>query len=155
MSSVSRLKNSPAKSKMIILLTDGMNNAGKIDPVAAARVAASSGVKIYTIGAGTKGFAPFPVKDFWGRRRYQNVQIDLDETTLNEIARLTNGRYFRATDTESLKRTYVEIDALEKSEIEQLGFKEYRQLYGWFLGAGLMVLFFQLILVNTIFMTVP
>ena len=154
-SSVSRLKDSKAKSKIIILLTDGVNNAGKVDPLSAARAAEALGIKIYTIGAGTKGYAPFPVTDFFGRRGYQNVLIDIDENTLKEIAKITNGEYFRATDTESLKKIYQQIDKLEKTKIEQVGYKEYKELFPWVLGLSLMILFLQILLENTLFFKIP
>lgn len=152
---VSRLKETESKSKIIILLTDGANNAGKIDPLTAARTAQALGIKIYAIGAGTKGLAPYPVTDFFGRQRYRQVQIDIDENLLKEIADITGGRYFRATDTSSLRDIYSDIDQLEKTEIEEKGFREYEELYGWFLGLALLFLFVELILDNTIFLKVP
>lgn len=154
-SSVSRLQNSKAKSKVIILLTDGVNNAGKIGPVEAARIAEAYGIKIYTIGAGTKGRVPYPVTDPWGRKRYQNVIIEIDEAVLKEVADITDGKYFRATDTESLREIYKEIDALEKVKIEEYGYKEYKELFGYFLMAALMVLLLEVILANTIFLKIP
>ena len=102
-SALARLKNSDAKSKIIILLTDGMNNAGKVDPLKAAEIAGAMHVKIYTIGAGSKGPVPFPVQDVFGRKFYQQMQIDLDEDTLKKIASTTGGQYFRATNTETLR----------------------------------------------------
>ena len=154
-SSLIRLKKSKAKSKVIILLTDGMNNAGKVDPSAAAAAAQAMGVKIYTIGAGTKGLAPFPMPDFFGKKMYQQVQIDIDEQMLTQIATDTGGRYFRATDTDSLKDIYKQIDSLEKSKIEQRGFKQYEPLYGMFLTAAFMLLVIYLVLINTYFLKVP
>jgi Ca-activated chloride channel family protein len=154
-SSVARLEHSDAKSKVIILLTDGVNNTGKIAPVEAARIAKAFGVKVYTIGAGTKGAVPFPVLDPWGRKFYQQVVIELDEKVLREIADTTGGKYFRATDTESLREIYKEIDALEKIKIEEYGYKEYRELFGYFLIAALLVLCSEIILANTVFLKVP
>jgi len=154
-SSVARLKNSDAKSRVIILLTDGVNNAGKIGPIEAARVAEAFGVKIYTIGAGTKGYAPFPARDLWGRTVYQNVLIELDEEMLQEVADITDGKYFRATDAESLRSVYKEIDALEKIKIEEHGYKEYKELFGFFLIAALMVLCLEAVLARTVFLKVP
>src|SRR3989338_10885548 len=154
-SSLARLKKSEAKSKIIILLTDGMNNAGEIDPLAAARVAQALGVKIYTIGAGTKGLVPFPVQDFYGRKVYQRVQIDLDEETLQKIAAVTAGKYFRATDTESLRQIYREVDALEKTEIEEHGYFEYEELFDRVLLAALGILLAQILLSQTLFFQVP
>lgn len=154
-SSLSRLKKSHAKSKVIILLTDGMNNAGKIDPLEAAQAARAFGVKIYTIGAGTKGYVPFPVIDMWGRKVYQKVQINIDEETLAKIAELTRGKYFRATDTNSLKNIYKEIDALEKVQIEQLEFKQYKELFFYFVLAGLFLLILELIVSHTLILKIP
>lgn len=154
--SVSRLKTSHAKSKVVILLTDGLSNAGKIDPLTAAKAAAAYGIKVYTIGAGTDaGFAPFPVKDLWGRTVYQNVQIDLDEKTLKEIARLTKAEYFRATDTESLRKTYAQIDQLEKTEIEETGYKEYKELFPAFLLGALLLLLLESIMSLTLLLRIP
>ncbi|MDP8212601.1 MAG: VWA domain-containing protein [Candidatus Zapsychrus exili] len=154
-SSLSRLDQSQAKSKIIILLTDGVNNAGKVEPLKAAEAAKPLGVKIYTIGAGTNGLAPFPTRDLFGRKVYRQVRVDLDEKTLKEIADITEGQYFRATDTESLREIYKEIDKLEKTEIEETGYREYKQLFGYFLLAALALLFIELILINTIFLQIP
>jgi Ca-activated chloride channel family protein len=154
-SSLARLKKSQAKSKMIILLTDGINNAGKIAPLEAAEAARALKVKVYTIGAGTKGFVPFPVTDVWGRRYYQEVRIDIDEATLQEIAAITGAKYFRATDTESLRQIYQEIDAMEKTEIEEFGYREYRELFVVVLALGLILLFIEMILSNTLLLRLP
>jgi Ca-activated chloride channel family protein len=154
-SSVARLRSSEAKSKVIVLLTDGIHNAGKLNPLEAARVAESLGIKIYTIGAGTKGYAPFPATDFFGRTVYQNILIEIDEKTLQEIAKITGGQYFRATDTESLRQIYKEIDALEKTKIEQVGFLEYEELFHWFLLVALIFLLMQILLEQTVFLKVP
>ena len=130
--SINRLRESKAKSKTIILLSDGSNNQGELDPITAADLAANFDIKIYTVAAGTRGLAPFPVKDAWGRQFIQQVQVDVDEETLQEIARITNGRFFRATENESLKEVYREIDALERTEIELTEYKNYTELYSWF-----------------------
>lgn len=163
-SALSRLRNSKAstqggsasggKSKIIILLTDGVNNAGKVDPASAAQAAKAMGVKIYTIGAGTKGYAPYPM-EIWGRKVYQKVQINIDEDMLRQVADITGGKYFRATDTNSLQEIYKEIDRLEKIEIETLYYKEYQELFGWFLSAALGLLFLELMLVNTVLLRIP
>ncbi len=153
--SVARLKGSESKSKVVVLLTDGINNAGSVDPLNAARAAQASGIKIYTIGAGTKGHAPYPVKDFFGRTFYQDVKIDIDEDVLKKISRVTNGLYFRATDTESLHKIYKEIDSLEKSKIEETGYREYKELFVYFLGAALLLLLAEIVLVNTLFLRIP
>ncbi len=153
--SVARLKNSQAKSKVLILLTDGISNAGSIDPLSAARLAQASGVKIYTIGAGTKGFAPYPVQDFFGRTVYQNVKIDIDEDVMKKISAMTNGKYFRATDTDSLRNIYKEIDSLEKTKIEEIGYRQYKELFVYVLAAALVLLLFEILLVNTLFLKIP
>jgi Ca-activated chloride channel family protein len=154
-SSVIRLNKSQAKSKIIILLTDGVNNAGKIDPITAAQNAAALKVKVYTIGAGTKGLAPFPVTDMFGRHFYQTVQIDIDEASLTKIAEMTQGKYFRATDTESLRQIYKEIDRLEKTKIEQTGYKQYEELFWIAVLVSLALLFIEIILSNTLFLRIP
>jgi len=154
-SSLSRLKTSEAKSRVIILLTDGMNNAGKVDPLAAARAARAMGIKIYAIGAGTKGYAPFPTTDLFGRKVYQKVLIDLDEKTLKEIAEVTGGKYFRATDTESLRKIYDEIDTLEKTAIEEYGYFEYTELFDKLLLGALLILLIEILLSHTVFLRIP
>ena len=134
-----RLTGGEGKSRVLILLTDGVNNSGEIDPITAARAASAVGVKIYTIGVGSMGSAPFPVDDKVFGKRYVSVPVQIDEAILQNIASITEGRYFRATDTETLSRIYREIDTLEKSKIEIEQFKKTRE---WFilpllLGAGL------------------
>lgn len=154
-SSLNRLKDTKAKSKIIILLTDGMNNAGKISPLTAADAAKALGIKIYTIGAGSKGLVPFPAQDFWGRKVYQNVKIDIDEETLKKIAEETKAKYYRATDTESLREIYKEIDALEKTEFEEKAYLRYKELFSGFLISGLIFLILEFILSNTILRKMP
>lgn len=154
-SSLNRLKDTEAKSKIIILLTDGVNNAGKISPLTAAQVAKALGIKIYTIGVGSKGLVPYPVQDLWDRTVYQNVQIDIDEAILKKIADETDGKYYRATDTESLREIYKEIDSLEKITIEETGFYEYKELFPNFLIPGLLIIIMVIILSNTIFRKIP
>jgi len=149
------LKESKAKSRVVILLTDGINNAGEIDPIAAARAAQAMGIKIYTIGAGTKGAVPFPAQDFFGRKVYQRVMIDLDEKTLRQIADITGGKYFRVTDTESLRQVYKEIDSLEKTKIEEVGYFEYDELFDKVLLLALAVLLVEIIVTSTVFLKVP
>jgi len=129
---INRLRDSKAKSKTIILLSDGSNNQGELDPVTAADLAAKFEIKIYTVAAGTQGMAPYPVTDAWGRQVIQKVKVDVDEESLREIAQITNGRFFRATDNASLKEVYREIDALERTEIEVTEYKNYTELYSWF-----------------------
>ncbi len=154
-SGVNRLRDVPGKSKVLILLTDGINNAGKIEPLAAAKAAKAVGVRVYTIGAGTRGLAPFPVVDMFGRRSYQNVQIDIDEDTLQKIAELTGGQYFRATDTESLKAIYDQIDKLEKVKIEEKGYRQYEEYFDKVLLVALLVLLIEVVLGRTVFLKIP
>jgi len=154
-SSVMRLKTSDAKSKIIILLTDGVNNAGDIDPIDAARAAEAFGIKIYTIGAGSKGRVPFPARDLFGRKAYQKVRIDIDEKSLKEIADVTGGKYYRATDTQSLINVYKEIDALEKTKIEEIGFSEYEELFDLVLLLALALLVLEIILSRTLLLRLP
>lgn len=153
--SANRLKNLQAKSKVVILLTDGVNNSGSIQPVTAAEAAAALKVKVYTIAAGTKGKAPFPVQDYLGRTRYRNVPTDVDEPTLKEIAKLTQGEFFRATDTEELENIYAKIDELEKTEIKLKNFTYYDELFFYPLLAGLLFLLLEFALVNTRLKTLP
>lgn len=154
-SSVERLKNTKAKSKVIILLTDGRNNAGEIDPFTAAEIARTFGIKIYTIGAGTKGLAPFPAVDLFGNRVMKQVKIDIDDDALREITKITDGRYYRATDTESLKEIYSQIDKLEKTESEVTQYTEYNELFHYFLLPALGLLLLELGLTKTKFRKIP
>ncbi len=116
------------KSKVIILLTDGENNAGQLEPIQAAELAQTMGIKVYTIGVGTKGQAPVPVTDALGRKSLQWMQVNIDEATLEKVASITGGKYFRATDTDSLANIYAEIDQLEKTNVEAQHFVDYREL---------------------------
>lgn len=115
---INRLRESDAKSKVIILLTDGVNNRGEIAPLMAAEIAADMGIKVYTIGVGTRGKAPYPAVDMFGNMSFQMMDVEIDEQTLEQIAQTTSGRYFRATDRQSLKEIYDEINAMEKSKVE-------------------------------------
>jgi Ca-activated chloride channel family protein len=155
-----RLKDSNAKSKVMILLTDGANNAGEIPPLTAAKAAKEFGIKIYTIGIGKEGQVPMPVtvqNPFTGQT-YQDVQMvqsDLDEPTLQEIAKTTNGTFFRAQNSEKLREIYDQIDKLEKTEIKTTIFTSYEErFYPWLL-AGFIVLLLELLLQNTRFRRIP
>lgn len=128
---LSKLKDLKSESKVVILLTDGVSNSGKVDPANAAELAKAVGVKVYTIGAGTKGRVPFPARDIFGNKAYQWAVVDLDEVSLKHIAELTGGLYFRADSTETLKKIYDSIDQLEKSEIEMTLYGEYQELFVW------------------------
>ncbi len=129
--SINRLRESEAISKTIILLSDGSNNQGELDPITAADLAAKFDIKIYTVAAGTHGLAPYPVTDAWGRQVIQKVQVDVDEESLKEIAKITGGQFFRATDNKSLQKVYQEIDELERTEIEVTEYQNYTELYSW------------------------
>ena len=150
---VNRLKESRAKSKVIILLTDGQNNSGEIDPVTAADLAVTYGIKIYTIGAGSRGTAPYPVQDPIFGKRYQNVKVDIDEEMLQQIASMTQGAYFRATDTERLQEIYDRIDQLEKTEIEELIYTDYQDLYLRFLLPAFLLILLGLLSEKVFFRT--
>ncbi len=152
---VSRLEASEAKSKIVILLTDGQSNAGKVPPLTAAESAKALGYRVYTIGAGTRGAAPYPQTDPFGRKVYVNVPVDVDEDTLRHIAETTGGKYFRATDTESLRLIYQEIDQLEKTEQEGLQYLEYEELYVWLALAALLLLAGEAVLAQTWLRTLP
>jgi len=154
-SSLNRLKNTEAKSKVIVLLTDGLSNAGKISPLMAAEAAKALKVKIYTIGAGSKGSAPYPKKGPWGQTVHRRIKSEIDEATLQKIAQETNGKYFRATDTASLKNVYSEIDLLEKTIVEETGFQQYGELFHLFLLPGLALLVLEIILANTFLRKLP
>ena len=155
LSSLDRLSDTKAKSNLIILLTDGVNNAGKTSPLESAEMAKALGVKIYTIGAGTKDLVPYPVRTSWGETKYRMIKIEIDENTLKKMARTTNGRYFRATDTKLLKESYREIDKLEKTAIEETGYRKYKELFPIFLLAGLLFLMLEIIASNTFLRKLP
>ena len=154
-SSLNRLRKSKAKSKIIILLTDGRNNVGNISPLTAAEAAKALKIKIYTIGAGAKGFVAYPVRDFFGNTAYEQIQIDIDEDTLTKIADITGAKYFRATDTQSLKKIYLEIDRLEKTPFKEKGYQEYNELFPVFLIPGIGLLILEIVLANTILRKIP
>lgn len=153
--SCNRLRTSKTKSKVIILLTDGVNNAGNVSPLMASDAAKAFGIKIYTIGVGTKGLVPYPFKDVYGRTVYQNIPIEIDEDSLKKIAETTGGKYYLASDTETLRKIYDDINKLEKSNIEHFGYREYSELFYWFLIPGMILLGLEILLANTIFMKVP
>jgi Ca-activated chloride channel family protein len=155
-SCANRLKErKDSKSRIVVLLTDGDNNAGKISPETAAEAAKALGIKVYTIGAGTRGYAPMPMQDVFGRKVYQNVKVDVDEDTLRKIADVTSAKFYRATDTKTLKQIFEQIDALEKSTVEMNQYMQYRDLFPWFLGAGFGVLALQTVLAQTVGRKLP
>jgi Ca-activated chloride channel family protein len=152
---VNRLEASDAKSKIVILLTDGQNNAGKVPPLVAAETAKTLGYRVYTIGAGTRGSAPFPQTDAFGRRVYVSMPVDIDEDTLRRVADTTGGRYFRATDTPALEQIYDEIDRLEKSPQQGLQYLEYHELYVWLALPALLLLAAEAVLTQTWLRVLP
>lgn len=152
---VNRLRDSKSKSKVVILLTDGRNNRGELDPISAAQVAKAMGVRIYTIGAGKHGEAPYPVEDPIFGLRYVNVPVQIDEDLLKEIARITGGRYFRATDRTSLEQIYAEIGELEKTKIEVKEYTRYKELFIPYLSLALGLMMLEIVLANTRFRKLP
>ncbi|MGD9101300.1 MAG: VWA domain-containing protein [Anaerolineae bacterium] len=149
------LQESDAQSRVIILLTDGVNNAGQIDPLTAAQAAAALDVKVYTIGAARPGQVPIPVNDPWFGPTTQMIESEIDEETLRHIADETGGLYFRAKDTAGLQQIYEQIDQLEKSEVEVQVFVRYRELGAWLLLPALGLILLELLLRNTLFRTLP
>lgn len=151
---VKRIQKSTAESKVIILLTDGRNNAGALAPLTAAEIAATKGVKVYTIGAGTSGKAPILRPGLFGPQ-VQYIEADLDEDTLRQIAEITGGEYFRAEDEAALGAIYEQIDALERTEIEELATMEYEEKFHWFLFPALLLLLLEVVALNTRFRRLP
>jgi Ca-activated chloride channel family protein len=147
---VNRIKDSEAKSKVIILLTDGVNNRGEIAPATAAGIAKTYGIRVYTIGVGTQGMAPYPVQTPYGIQ-YQDMQVEIDEAILQEIASGTGGKYFRATDNDKLVQVYTEIDKLEKSKIDVRQFSRKEEKYLLPALIAFCLLIFEIIARNTIF----
>jgi Ca-activated chloride channel family protein len=147
--SVNRLKDSEAASRIIVLLTDGVNNRGEIDPLTAAELAKTFGIKTYTVGAGKEGMAPFPFQDPRGGTVYVDRMVEIDEETLQKIADITEGRYFRATDAESLAEVYQQIDVMEKTEIEQKQYVQYTELAPYFLVTAFGLLMIETLLSRT------
>ena len=151
---VKRLKDLKSDSKLIILLTDGRNNAGNLAPLQASQTAKAFDIKIHTIGVGTRGKAPFLVNSIFGQR-YVYQEVDIDEDTLKEISKITGGQYFRATDLESLKLIYKKIDQMEKSEVKIFDHSEYTELFHYFLIPAILILFMEVTLSNTLFRRLP
>jgi len=146
-------RDEKVKSKIIILLTDGENTAGELEPLAAAELARSLGIKIYTIGVGTKGQAPIPVRDpFSGRQRIRMMPVNIDEVTLKKVAEVTDGKFFRAVDTDSLAGIYKEIDLLEKTNVETENFVDYRELAVQSYRSGAISLW-PMLLISFLFLT--
>lgn len=152
---VNRMRNSKAKSKVIVLLTDGRNNKGEIDPLTAAQLAHTFDIKIYSIGAGGHGSALYPVDDPVFGKRYVPMKIDIDEKTLKEVSRLTGGKYFRADDRERLQGIFKKIDDMEKTKIEVKEYTRYSELFYYFVLAALVLLLGEIILAHTKFRKIP
>ena len=152
--SVNRLKDSEAISKVIILLTDGENNQGSIAPLTAAKIAQQFGIRVYTIGVGTEGYAPYPFKTPFGTTVYQDVEVNIDEETLQDISAYTNGKYFRATSNEALSSIYRDIDELERSKIEIKEFSKKKEEYLKFAIPSLVILLISFMLKHSLFRTI-
>lgn len=154
---VNRLRELKSKSKIVILMTDGQNNAGKIAPLTAAEAAQALGVKVYTIGVGTRGEAPVPVgrDPFSGQKIYRPQPVDIDEDTLQKISNMTNGKYYRADNAERFQQIYAEIDKLEKTEAEVKKFAQHTELFGWLVTVGLAFLLAEIALGQTVFRRLP
>ncbi len=151
---VNRLKDSKAKSKVMILLTDGVNNAGEIDPVTSAQIAQQFGIRIYTVGVGTMGEAPYPFQTPFGKR-YQMVPVEIDEALLKQISNITGGKYFRATNNRKLVEIYEEIDRLEKTRVEVTSYRHAKELYFNWAFAGFLLLLFEFGLSRTYLRRLP
>jgi Ca-activated chloride channel homolog len=153
--SVNRLRTTNAKSKVVILLTDGMNNTGKISPLAAAEAAKAMGVKVYTIGVGVRGMAPIPMHDQAGNTRIMMNKVDVDEKTLQAVAAQTGGKFYRATDTDSLQNIYEQINRLETTAQTVQKFEHVEELYSWLLIPSAAILGFGLLLQHTRYRRLP
>lgn len=152
---VNRLRESEVKSKVVILLSDGRNNAGEIDPTTAAQAAKAMKVKIYTIGAGKPGNAPYPIDDPIFGRRYIYIENEIDEPTLKQIARITGGEYFRAKDEKALARIYNQISQMEMTEIKVKEYLQYNELFSNYAFVGLLLLVMEIVLANTRYRKIP
>jgi Ca-activated chloride channel family protein len=150
-----RLRRAPGKSKVIVLLTDGENNRGTVDPRTAAQAAAAFGIRIYTIGVGSQGEAPVPTGQGVQGLRYQTMPVEIDEPLLTDVANTTGGRFFRAIDPQSLRQVFEEINRLEKSTVQRVVFRQFDEWYRWPLGIGLLALALEIVLSATLVIRVP
>ena len=153
--SINRIKDGKAKSKSVILLTDGSNNAGNVAPLTAAEIAKKYGIKVYTVGVGRNGMAPYPVENAFGRIEYVDMPVVIDEATLKEIASTTGGKYFRATDNDMLARIFEEIDSLEKTQRDVRNFSHTEDDYALWAFAAMALLALQMVLRYTVLRTIP
>jgi Ca-activated chloride channel family protein len=151
---VERLRNSKTKTKVIILLTDGVNNSGLIDPITALEIAKAYKIRVYTIGVGSEGSAPYPVKDQFGQTSIQQMPVQIDEALMQRISRETGGKYFRATNNNSLNRIYNDIDKLEKTKIEINSYKRYSELFFPYAFLALFCIMLELVLRYTYFRSI-
>ena len=152
---VNRLRDIQAKSKIVVLMTDGQNNAGKVPPITAAEAAQALGIRIYTIGVGTRGIARVPYVNVFGQKGYIDQKVDIDEEMLGKVADMTGGKYFRADNTTNFRKIYEEIDKLEKTEVEINKYQRFRELYPFFVLSGLAILLLEVILSNTVWRRLP
>jgi Ca-activated chloride channel family protein len=150
-----RLRDQAAKSKVIVLLTDGQNNTGKVSPLTAAQAARTLGIRVYTIGIGVRGEAPLPVTDAFGNQQIVMEKVDVDEDTLRKIADTTGGQFYRATNTEALRRIYADIDRLEKSPHTLKSYQQWQETFAWFLVPGLLLLCASVVLEQTLWRRLP
>jgi len=152
---INRLRDLNARSKIVILMTDGKNNAGKVPPLTAAEAAQTLGIKVYTLGVGIRGQAPYPETDAFGYKRYRMIDVDIDEETLQQIAQRTGAAYFRADSTSTLADIYDRIDRFEKSEAQVRKFQRYTELFPLVVLPGFVLLMLELILANTVWRRLP
>lgn len=152
---VNRLRELKSKSKIVILMTDGQNNAGKVAPLTAAEAAQALDVKVYTIGVGTQGQAPMPATDMFGRRVYQMVPVDIDEDTLTKISDMTGGKYYRADNADKFEAIYDEIDKLEKTEADVKKFAQHTELFHWLIAFGVLLLTAEIAMGQTVLRRLP
>lgn len=152
---INRLRESDAKSKVVILLTDGVNNRGEITPITAAEIAKAQNIRVYTIGVGTEGMAPYPAVDMFGNITFVKQKVEIDEKTLTAMAEMTGGRYFRATDNAKLKAIYDEINQLEKSKVEVTEHLSYHEQFLAWVLAALGLLLAEFLLANLVLKRIP
>jgi Ca-activated chloride channel family protein len=152
---MNRLRDLKSRSKIVILMTDGQNNAGKVAPLTVAEAAQSLGMKVYTIGVGMRGMAPMPYKDPFGRKAYQMMPVDIDEETLQKISEMTGAKYYRADNAERFQAIYAEIDKLERTEADIKKYAHHRELFGWIISPGLALLLLEVLLRHTVWRRLP
>ncbi len=152
---VNRLREIKSKSKLVILMTDGQNNSGKIAPLTAAEAAQTLGIKVYTIGVGMRGEAPMPTRNMFGQIVYQMIPVDIDEDTLQKIADMTKAKYYRADNAERFQAIYTEIDKLEKTEKEVKKYTQHRELFAWAITPGFALVLLEILLRHTIWRRLP